>query len=272
MPWTPCRTATPSKSSWSRRPARKTEHVWPVADGRSRSWRSIDANRSLSFGQGRRALPGPFGRDRGGSRPGRSRLVLRRSRGADLGDVAAVGGPVENGKPGLVNWAVFFCEYAAVHGPVPEGECSDLPGNDLEYRRPLLLRHPEYLRQGSGNPGIHDGSAADGDPAGVGERGGGPARQTVPARALLPPAIPLRESSPACDGGSVLAETARSTGRLACPTRAAPARMTRTVLAKRRHFGRFCSASFDRVVPHGRGVRGDAGISVGSGRSLERVE
>src|SRR5579864_5859181 len=43
----------------------------------------------------------------------------------------AVGGPVENGQGGLINWAVYFCEYSAYMAPLNEGESDDLPGNNI---------------------------------------------------------------------------------------------------------------------------------------------
>ena len=52
-----------------------------------------------------------------------------------------MGGAVENGKDGLVNWAVYFCEYTPYMNPVAEGETHDLPGNNIAYKRPHLLRH-----------------------------------------------------------------------------------------------------------------------------------
>lgn len=80
------------------------------------------------------------------------------------GPWGAVGGPVENGRDGLVNWAVFFCEYAPYMGPMPEGETHDLPGNNIAYKRPHLLRHAKTLDDGKWESWINDKLRADGVP------------------------------------------------------------------------------------------------------------
>jgi hypothetical protein len=76
----------------------------------------------------------------------------------------AVGGVVENGRSGLVNWAAFFCEYAPYMGPVAEGESTDLPGNNIAYKRPHLLRHAKELEQGRWESWINDNLRRDGVP------------------------------------------------------------------------------------------------------------
>lgn len=78
------------------------------------------------------------------------------------GPWGAVGGAVENGKRGLVNWAVFFCEYTTYMKPVPEGEATDLPGNNIAYKRPHLMRHAKVLAQGKWESWINDNLRADG--------------------------------------------------------------------------------------------------------------
>jgi hypothetical protein len=83
---------------------------------------------------------------------------------AHQGPCGAVGGPMENGRHGLVNWAVFFCEYAAYMGPVPEGDASDLPGNNIAYKRPHLWRHAGVLADGKWESWINDRLRADGVP------------------------------------------------------------------------------------------------------------
>ena len=70
--------------------------------------------------------------------------------------LGAVGGAVENGKPGLVNWAVFFCEYAPYMRPVAEGPTTDLPGNNIAYKREHLLRHAGILDLGKWESWIND--------------------------------------------------------------------------------------------------------------------
>jgi hypothetical protein len=78
------------------------------------------------------------------------------------GPWGAVGGPVENGRGGLVNWAVFFCEYTNYMGPVPEGESADLPGNNIAYKGPHLRRHAHVLDEGKWESWINDRLRADG--------------------------------------------------------------------------------------------------------------
>ena len=74
----------------------------------------------------------------------------------------AVGGAVENGRSGLVNWAVYFTEYAAYMGPVIEGPALDLPGNNIAYKRPHLLRHAHVLDEGKWESWINDRLRLDG--------------------------------------------------------------------------------------------------------------
>lgn len=81
---------------------------------------------------------------------------------AHRGPWAAVGGAVENGKFGLVNWAVFFCEYTPYMKPVPEGEAVDLPGNNIAYKRPHLMRHAAVLAEGKWESWINANLRADG--------------------------------------------------------------------------------------------------------------
>lgn len=83
---------------------------------------------------------------------------------AHKGHWAAVGGAVENGKGGLVNWAVYFCEYTPYMQPVPEGEAGDLPGNNISYKRPHLMRHAQVLADGKWESWINDQLRADGVP------------------------------------------------------------------------------------------------------------
>ncbi len=85
--------------------------------------------------------------------------VISAHRDSDLG---AIGGTVENGRPGLVNWAAFFTEYSRYMSPVVEGEHSDLPGNNIAYKRPYLLRHAGELQKGRWESWINDKLRADG--------------------------------------------------------------------------------------------------------------
>jgi glycosyltransferase involved in cell wall biosynthesis len=50
-----------------------------------------------------------------------------------------MGGPVENGSVDrLVDWAVFFCEYAPFMMPLRRGIVSEIPGNNSAYDRRVL--------------------------------------------------------------------------------------------------------------------------------------
>jgi hypothetical protein len=77
-------------------------------------------------------------------------------------DCGALGGAVENGKGGLINWAAYFCEYTPYMSPVTEGEADDLPGNNIAYKRPHLMRHARVLDQGKWESWINDRLRQDG--------------------------------------------------------------------------------------------------------------
>ena len=83
---------------------------------------------------------------------------------AHAGPWGAVGGPVENGKTGWINDAGFLCEYAAYMAPVPDGESSDLPGNNIAYKRDDLLRHAHLLDEGKWESWINDRLRNEGIP------------------------------------------------------------------------------------------------------------
>jgi len=78
--------------------------------------------------------------------------------------VGAIGGAVENGERGLVNWSVFFTEYAAYMSPVPEGLTDDLPGNNIAYKREHLLRHADVLDAGKWESWVNDRLRSEGVP------------------------------------------------------------------------------------------------------------
>ncbi|GAC1336426.1 MAG: hypothetical protein NVSMB14_04040 [Isosphaeraceae bacterium] len=79
------------------------------------------------------------------------------------GPWAAIGGAVENGRKGLLSRAVFFCEYAPYMRPVVEGDAIDLPGNNIAYKRPHLMKHVRLLEEGRWESWINDRLRADGD-------------------------------------------------------------------------------------------------------------
>ena len=62
-----------------------------------------------------------------------------------------IGGAVENEQSitRAVDWAVFFCEYGRYMNPVPNGEVTDLPGNNVSYRRELLAHISDLLEGGN---------------------------------------------------------------------------------------------------------------------------
>ena len=78
------------------------------------------------------------------------------------GPWAAIGGAVENGREGLLSRAVFFCEYAPYMRPVVEGDATDLPGNNIAYKRPHLMKHVRLLEEGRWESWINDRLRADG--------------------------------------------------------------------------------------------------------------
>ncbi len=186
----------------------------------------------------------------------------------------AVGGTVENGRDGLVNWAAFFCEYAPYMGPVVEGESADLPGNNIAYKRPHLLRHAHELEQGRWESWINDRLRADGVPIATTNRA--PVRHIKPFRlghfltqrfhfARSYAGMRRVDQSPA-------RRLIYGVGSLALPA-LLTARVTKTALAKRRDLGRFVAclpliALFFTVGAAGEMV----GYLVGPGDSLSRVE
>jgi hypothetical protein len=193
---------------------------------------------------------------------------------AHRGPWGAVGGPVENGKGGVVNWAVYFCEYAPYMAPVSEGEAADLPGNNIAYKRPHLLRHARVLDEGKWESWLNDRLRADGVP-------------TASTNAMVVAHIkPFRL-------GYFLIQRfhfARSyagmrrvdqswakrlvygLGSVALPA-LLTARVARTVLAKRRRLGTFLAVSPLVVLFLTVGAVGEmVGYLVGPGGSLDRVE
>jgi glycosyltransferase involved in cell wall biosynthesis len=60
-------------------------------------------------------------------------------RGHQTRDIAAIGGPVENGRTGsLLDWAIYFSRYLGSMPPVALGSTGSLPGNNACYRREVL--------------------------------------------------------------------------------------------------------------------------------------
>ncbi len=59
----------------------------------------------------------------------------------------AVGGTVVNGSvERLTDWAVFFCEYSGVMPPIPDGEVDGITGNNVSYRKSILDRVDDSIK------------------------------------------------------------------------------------------------------------------------------
>ncbi|HET6278282.1 MAG TPA: hypothetical protein VFG08_05835, partial [Candidatus Polarisedimenticolia bacterium] len=52
----------------------------------------------------------------------------------------AIGGAVENGRDGILNWAVYFCDFARYQLPFEEGPAAWITDVNLSYRREVLQR------------------------------------------------------------------------------------------------------------------------------------
>lgn len=66
-----------------------------------------------------------------------------------------VGGAVANGATErLVDWAAFLCEYASCLAPAA-GPAEQLPGNNVTYRRALLERFAERLKEDRWEDHLH---------------------------------------------------------------------------------------------------------------------
>lgn len=76
--------------------------------------------------------------------------------------VSAVGGRVDSGQDGWVNWGVFLADYARYIGPVAEGDHADLPGNNIAYRRDALLAHADSLAEGKWESWVNAKLAGEG--------------------------------------------------------------------------------------------------------------
>jgi hypothetical protein len=186
----------------------------------------------------------------------------------------AVGGVVENGRDGLVNWAAFFCEYTPYMGPVFEGESTDLPGNNIAYKRPHLLRHAHELEQGRWESWINDKIRADGVPIASTNRA--VVHHIKPFRLghFLVQRFHFARSYAGMRRGdqSPLKRLIYGFGSLALPA-ILTLRVTRQAWAKQRHLGKFVAslpliALFTTV-----GAAGEMlGYLVGPGDSLSRVE
>ncbi len=190
------------------------------------------------------------------------------------GDWGAVGGAVENGQGGLVNWAAFFCEYTTYMRPIAEGPCGDLPGNNIAYRRPHLMKHARVLDEGKWESWINDRLRADGVPLRSTNRMVVRHIKTFRLGHFLAQRFHFARSFAGMRRAdqSAARRLIYGFGSLALPALLL-ARVTRRVMAKRRHLGKFAAslplvATFLTIGAVGEMV----GYLFGPGRSLERVE
>ena len=80
------------------------------------------------------------------------RILAAHAAGAQV-----VGGAVENAATGrLVDWAAFLCEYSHCIVPPPNGAAPWLTGNNVTYRRALLERFSDLLREGRWEDALHN--------------------------------------------------------------------------------------------------------------------
>jgi len=193
---------------------------------------------------------------------------------AHEGPWGAVGGTVENGRDGLVNWAAFFCEYTAYMGPVAEGESADLPGNNIAYKRPHLLRHAHELEQGRWESWINDKLRADGVP--IASTNKAVVRHIKPFR--LGHFLIQRFHFARSYAGMRRVDQAvprrliYGLGSLALPV-VLTLRVTKTALAKRRHLDKFVACLPLIALFYTIGAAGEMiGYLIGPGDSLSRVE
>jgi Glycosyl transferase family 2 len=190
------------------------------------------------------------------------------------GPWGAVGGVVENGREGLVNWAAFFCEYAPYMGPVLEGESADLPGNNIAYKRPHLLRHAHELEQGRWESWINDKIRRDGVP--IASTNKAVVRHIKPFR--LGHFLVQRFHFARSYAGmrrvdqSPLKRLIYGLGSCALPALLL-LRVTKTALAKGKNLGKFAASVPLIALFYTVGAAGEMiGYLIGPGDSLSRVE
>ena len=72
-------------------------------------------------------------------------------------EIAAVGGPVDNGMvTGAVNWAAFLCEYSGYLPPLETADVTDVPGMNIAYRRDVFDDiEREVLTRGFWESSVH---------------------------------------------------------------------------------------------------------------------
>ena len=155
-----------------------------------------------------------------------------------------------------------------------EGESADLPGNNIAYKRPHLLRHAGELEQGRWESWINDKIRADGVPIASTNRA--VVRHIKPFRLGHFLAQRFHFARSYAGMRRVDQSPARRLvygfGSLALPA-LLTLRVTRTALGKRRHLGRFAASLPLIALFYTVGAAGEmVGYLVGPGDSLSRVE
>jgi hypothetical protein len=208
--------------------------------------------------------------DHGEVAPGWARAILD----AHQGPWGATGGPVENGQTGLVNWAAFLCEYTRYVGPLREGPCDDLPGNNIAYKQVHLARYSHLLEAGKWESWINDRMRADGVPIAAANRMA--VRHIKPFR--LGEFLAQRFHFSRSFAGMRRAEQSAAKrfvyamGSLALPP-VLYLRIAMNLLRKRRHWAAFAASTPLLLLMLTVGAWGElVGYAWGPGSSLEHVE
>ena len=175
---------------------------------------------------------------------------------------------------GLVNWAVFFCEYAAYMAPVAEGERTTCPATTSPTSGPICSGTPTCWSRGSGSRGSTTAPRADGVP--IASTNAMVVRHIKPFRLgyFLVQRFHFARSYAGMRrvDQSWPKRLVYGLGSLILPV-LLTARLTRTVLAKRRHLARFVLVLPLVVLFLTVGAVGEmVGYLFGPGDSLEKVE
>lgn len=67
----------------------------------------------------------------------------------------AVGGPIDHSSASPFDSAVFFCEYGRHMPPVSDGECGELSGGNVSYKRWALDLCQDLIAAGAWEPFLH---------------------------------------------------------------------------------------------------------------------
>ncbi len=203
--------------------------------------------------------------------PGWASALLRQHEGP----WGAVGGPVENGVPGLSSTG--RCSSASTRpyrrAPVRRFK-PDLPGNNIAYKRPHLLRHARLLDEGKWESWINDRLRADGVP--IASTNAMVVKHIKPfgLRYFLTQRFHFGRSYAGMRRAdqSWAKRLAYGLGSLILPGLLS-ARVARTVVSKRRNLGRFAMAAPLVGLFLTVGAMGEmTGYLIGPGASLDNVE